>query len=76
MVAERVGGGGHGHRDAVMAEAHADVADDEALFQIEGLALAGLQPDVRNAQQLVQAGVGDDAHGVINLLIFKIKINI
>ena len=31
------------------------------------LALAGLQADVRHAQKLVQAGVGDDAHGVVRV---------
>ena len=70
LAAQGVGGGGDGHRDAVVAEAHADIAHDDALFGVEGdIPRAFIDADIQHAERVKETGVFHNLDAVIRAAV-------
>ncbi len=70
LVAQRVRCRRHRNRDAVVTEAHADVADDDALFEIKiRLALSLGNADVAHAEHFAERGVFGQLDGIVRLAV-------
>ena len=72
-VAHRMRRRSHGDRNAVVTEAHADVADDDALFTVEGdLARSLRHADILHAQRLVEHGVFHQLHRIVGVAVVAV----